>query len=312
VLRKALAAFAAAVVAVPVLFVSAGMGMFLLGGDEWPPVAWRGATDDPDMPPWMQALYDEAGAAFGVSPGLLAGLGKVECDHGRDPRCDGPNDAGEVGPMRLPPDVFARWASASGSATPDPRSPRDAVYAAAAHLAALGAASDPSAALLAYNHHRSAAYVATVEAWALVYGWRPPAASVLAAAVLDHPRIGLRAAAEGDVRAGLVDGRVLAVLLVAASRHDLGSVGPFVTGHSYYVAGTDSPSNHAFGRAVDLPVVDGEAVSPGNDGARALVGIVDRLPADLRPTEIGCPWADAARGAFTKAHDDHLHFGFDS
>jgi hypothetical protein len=78
------------------------------------------------------------------------------------------------------------------------------------------------------------------------------------------------------------------------------------------VAGTDSPSNHAFGRAVDVPVVDRAPVSPSNEDARlALLNVAD-LPDGLRPTEIGCPWADAAKGAFTKGHSDHVHLGFDS
>lgn len=153
----------------------------------------------------------------------------------------------------------------------------------------------------------------TVEALAAAY--RLPAdPTALAEAVLNHPRIGLRASAAGDVRAGRVDVRILAVLLVIATEHDLAAVGPFVTGHSYYVAGTDRPSNHAFGRGVDLPVVDGSAVSPTNTGARAVVDLALALPPDLRPDEIGCPWPDLARlpGVFTDAaHYDHLHLGFE-
>lgn len=306
-MTKALSAVAAVVVAVPVLFVAAGVAVVGGGRGGSPQDAASAAVAE--VPVEMWSLYQEAGAAFGVSPGLLAGVGKVECDHGRHPRCNEPNEAGAIGPMQFLPSTFVRWASASGNPAPDPRNPRDAVFAAAAKLAADGAAADPARALWSYNH--SHAYVATVEAWALAYGWRAPDVSVLESAVLVHPRIGLRPAAEDDILKGRVDGRVLAVLLVVATRHDLSHVGPFASGHSYYVAGTDSPSNHAFGRAVDIPVVDGAAVRPGNEAARRATEIVDALPADLRPTEIGCPWADAARGAFTAGHDDHLHFGFD-
>jgi hypothetical protein len=307
---KALAAAAALVLCVPVLFVAAGVAV--VGGSR-PAAPWSGgaaAAGAAEVPAEMWSLYQEAGAAFGVQPGLLAGVGKVECDHGRYPRCNEPNEAGAIGPMQFLPSTFVRWASASGSPAPDPRNPRDAVFAAAAKLAADGAASDPSGALFSYNHSR--AYVATVEAWAVLYGWRPGDPSVLGRAVLDHPAIGLRPAARADVAAGRIDARVLGVLLAIATRHELAFVGPFVSGHSYYVAGTSSPSNHAFGRAVDIPMVDGEAVTPSNEGARRATEIVDALPDDLRPTEIGCPWADAAAGAFTAGHDDHLHFGFDS
>jgi hypothetical protein len=310
--KKALIGAACLVALMPVLFVGAGMAMFMLGGDEWPPVAW-GADNDTalfGMPDEMRALYEEAGERFGVQPGLLAAVGKVECDHGLNPRCATPNEAGAVGPMQFIPDTFARWGSASGSPAPDPRNPRDAVFAAAAKLAADGAADDPSGALYSYNH--SGAYVAVVEGWALRYGWRPPSLAIFSEAVLDHPNIGLRPEAADDVRAGRVDGRVLAALVVMATGHELSYVGPFVTGHSFYVAGTDSPSNHAFGRAVDVPVVDRAPVSPSNEDARlALLNVAD-LPDGLRPTEIGCPWADAAKGAFTKGHSDHVHLGFDS
>jgi hypothetical protein len=310
--KKALIGAACLVALMPVLFVGAGLAMFVLGGDEWPPTAWSAEARTPlfGTPDEMRALYEEAGGRFGVQPGLLAAVGKVECDHGLDSRCDAPNEAGAVGPMQFLPETFARWSWASGSAAPDPRNARDAVFAAAAKLAADGAATDPAAALFSYNH--SGAYVAVVEGWALRYGWRPPSPAGFAEAVLDHPNIGLRPEAADDLRAGRVDGRVLAALLVMATGHRLAYVGPFVTGHSYYVAGTDSPSNHAFGRAVDVPVVDGAAVSPSNEDARlALLNVAD-LPDGMRPTEIGCPWADAAKGAFTKGHGDHVHLGFDA
>ena len=146
------------------------------------------------------------------------------------------------------------------------------------------------------------------------YGWAPPGDAVLAAAILDHPRITLRPAAARDVRSGRVDPRVLAVVLVVATRHDIAAVGPFLSGHSYYVAGTEAPSNHAFGRAVDLPVVDSAAVSDDNDAALAAVRQVGRLALSLRPDEIGCPWALTLGGrrTITKGHGDHLHFGWDS
>ena len=156
--------------------------------------------------------------------------------------------------------------------------------------------------------------MARVVAFALAYGWTPPAAAVLEAALVDHPRIALRYAATSDERSGRVDPRVLAVVLVVATRHHLGAVGPFVSGHSYYVAGTEVASNHAFGRAVDLPVVDGAAVSGDNDAARTAVRQVAALAPSLRPDEIGCPWAMEVGGlrTFTEGHGDHLHFGWDS
>ena len=304
---KALAAAAVAALLVPVLFLAALTGSAGAGG-QW---ASSGPLASGDVPAEVWALYEEAGGRFGVQPALIAGVAKVECDHNRNPACGAPNSAGAVGPMQFLPSTFEAWAWASGSAAPSPLDPRDAVFGATAKLAADGAVADPEAALFSYNHSR--AYVATVEAWALAYGWSPPSPDVLGRAVLAHPNLSLRPLAAGDVRQGVVDTRVLTVLLVLATRHDLSAVGPLASGHSYFVAGTDNPSNHAFGRAVDVAVVDGRPVGPSNAGGRAAVEIVMAMPASLRPSEVGCPWLIAVQGAatFTKGHGDHLHFGWD-
>ena len=95
----------------------------------------------------------------------------------------------------------------------------------------------------------------------------------LEAMVLSNPRIELSSLAAGDVAAGRIDPRVLEVLLVLAERFDLGSVGPLI-GHSYFVAGTTTPSNHSFGRAVDISVIDGQAVSIYNPAARDAMELV--------------------------------------
>jgi hypothetical protein len=257
-----------------------------------------------DIPIETRGLYERAAGRFGIPWPLLAAVGRVECRHGQDPRCSRPNEAGAEGPMQFLPATFARWSWASGGPDPSPYDAEDAVYAAAAKLAADGAAADPSAALFSYNH--SSAYVADVESWALRYGWEPPDASVLATAVLGHPRIGLRPPAEADIRAGLVDQRVLRLLLVAATSHRLSSVGPMVSGHGYFVGGTDRPSNHAFGRAVDIPVVDGRPVSKDNEAALDVIALVGH-DAD----EVGSPWPDPLDGprTFDEGHADHLHFG---
>jgi hypothetical protein len=135
----------------------------------------------------------------------------------------------------------------------------------------------------------------------------------LEAMALTHPRISWRPEARGDVLAGRIDPRVLQVLLYLAERHDLGPVGPLITGHSYYVAGTNTPSNHAFGRAVDIAVIDGAPVSLANPGARDAMEMVLQLPPPLLPDELGGPWFLHHLGVsvFTADHGDHVHVGWD-
>jgi hypothetical protein len=142
---------------------------------------------------------------------------------------------------------------------------------------------------------------------------RPCQAGELEAMVLSHPRIGLRPEARGDVAAGLIDPRVLQVLLFLAERHELNSVGPLTTAHSYYIAGTNVPSNHAFGRAVDITVIDGAGVSVANSGALDAMELVLTLSPPLLPDELGGPWllSHPAVDIFTRDHGDHLHIGWD-
>ena len=139
--------------------------------------------------------------------------------------------------------------------------------------------------------------------------------AALAKAVLSNPNIELRPEAEADVRAGRVDPRVLAVLLALAERFSLAGVGPFVSGHSYYVAGTNRPSNHAFGRAVDIGTINRRARLTGER----------RRPASRARARLACPRrcgrtrsappspsSAALPGLFSDAaHQDHLHLGFD-
>ncbi len=144
---------------------------------------------------------------------------------------------------------------------------------------------------------------------------RPCQAGELEAMVLSHPRIHLGSLAVGDVAEGRVDPRVLQVLVFLAERHDLGSVGPLITGHSYFVAGTTSPSNHAFGRAVDISVIDGQAVSIYNPAARDAMEMVLTLRPPLLPDELGGPWLlshPSSVAVFTRDHGDHLHIGWDT
>lgn len=134
----------------------------------------------------------------------------------------------------------------------------------------------------------------------------------LEVAVLTHPAIHLTTNAHRDVEAGVVDPRVLHVLLALAERFELGPVGPFITGHSYYVKGTTRVSNHMLGRAVDILGVNGAPVSPSHPGARALMQAILALPEAVRPDELGGPWVMSSGGlrTFTKDHLDHIHAGW--
>jgi hypothetical protein len=138
-----------------------------------------------------------------------------------------------------------------------------------------------------------------------------PAGDPLAKRVLRDDRITVESRSRSDLETpGRIDPRLSAVLLEAAKLFAI-SLWVLQTGHSYYTAG-GSVSNHSAGRAADIGSVAGEVVTPSNKKAKELALALGRLPAPLRPTEIGSPWELDGPEYFTDGdHQDHLHVGFD-
>lgn len=111
-----------------------------------------------EIPPEYLDLYERAAERYGLDWELLAAIGKVECDHGRDPdpSCTRPgavNAAGAGGPMQF---LAGTWASygvdGDGDGVKSRWDPADAIYGAARYLRASGAPSDERRAIFAYNH----------------------------------------------------------------------------------------------------------------------------------------------------------------
>jgi len=142
-------------------------GAGALGGSNPSPAAVA------DIPSRYLRLYERAGARYGVDWAILAGIGKVECDHGRDPdpscaREGAVNSAGAAGPMQFLASTFSTYGvSAEGTGPPDRWNPADAIFSAANYLRASGAPANYEKAIFAYNHARW--YVAEVEHWGSVY-----------------------------------------------------------------------------------------------------------------------------------------------
>jgi hypothetical protein len=126
-----------------------------------------------DIPPSYLALYQGAAARFGLDWTILAGIGRVECDHGRDPdpSCTQEghlNYAGAGGPAQFLVSTWKEYGiSATGSGPPDMWNPADAIDSMANYLHAAGAPADYPRAIYAYNH--AWWYVADVLAWARRY-----------------------------------------------------------------------------------------------------------------------------------------------
>jgi uncharacterized membrane protein YgcG len=131
------------------------------------------AAAQQEIPPEYLRYYQQAAERYGLDWAILAGIGKVECDHGRDPdpSCthEGAiNSAGAGGPMQFIASTWARYGvDGDGDSRVDRWDAADAIYGAANYLRAAGAPGDYRQAIFAYNH--ATWYVEEVEHWAAVY-----------------------------------------------------------------------------------------------------------------------------------------------
>jgi hypothetical protein len=150
------------------------------------------------IPDRYLALYLAAARRYRLDWAVLAGIGEVECDHGRDPdpscgKEGAVNSAGAGGPAQF---LQATWrlygVDADGDGRADRWSPPDAIFAMANYLRASGAPDDYRRAIFAYNHARW--YVAEVERWASLYRAR---AALAARASRASPAVGSATASEG-------------------------------------------------------------------------------------------------------------------
>lgn len=160
--------------AIPLL----GAVVLLLGAVHSPFGSWAQTYRLPsagvgDIPPLYLSLYVEAAHRYSLDWSVLAAVGKVECNHGRDPdpsctRVGAVNRAGAGGPAQF---LAATWRAFGVDGDRDGAAnrwdPADAIFSMANYLRACGAPNDYRHALFAYNH--SWQYVAEVEHWAAIY-----------------------------------------------------------------------------------------------------------------------------------------------
>lgn len=290
-----------------------------------------------DIPPTILPIYLKAGETYGVDWAIVAAIGKIETNHGRSTApgvqsgvntfgcCSGPMQFSVIGPGGGTWGAYGVDGNADGQK--NVFDPADAIPAAASYLKASGAPGDNERAIFAYNH--ASWYVAEVLAQAEKYRGamqttgggqtlvvnRENASAVLALARGPHPRITMDARATGDLATGQIDGRVSSLLVAIARAHTF-TIVVLKTGHSYLTA-SGNPSNHVFGRAVDIGVVDGvkcDSTRQGRSGACwQLAQEIARIRGPLLPTELiyGID-PDGPGPAFALPdHWDHVHCGWD-
>jgi murein DD-endopeptidase MepM/ murein hydrolase activator NlpD len=154
-----------------VLLIVTGASAVLVGN--WAALAAPDVPDAPpavaDIPPDYLVLYQQAAARFGLDWPVLAAVGRVETNHGRNANGCAPNSAGARGPMQFLSATFAHAARLAGLTDPDICDPADAIPAAAAYLKSNGAPEDWQRALYRYNP--ADWYPPLVLGWAQRYGY---------------------------------------------------------------------------------------------------------------------------------------------
>ncbi len=158
------------------------------------------ALAESEIPPLYLSLYEQAARHYGLDWAILAGISKVECDHGRDPdpsctKEGAVNSAGAGGPAQFLASTWSEYGvDADGKGAPDRWDPADAIYAMANYLHASGAPQNYRKAIYAYNH--AWWYVNQVEHWASLYrGPTQPGAEIDAGSArevtdVDWPGVG--------------------------------------------------------------------------------------------------------------------------
>jgi hypothetical protein len=232
-----------------------------------------------------------------------------------------------VGPMQFIPGTWRIYrADGNGDGITDPNNVFDAAIATARLLCTAGGGGDLNSsvdrlrdAVFAYNH--STVYVSNVMDRVAYYDTALAAPGGDPSALLANPNFTACQGAVTDLEQGLIDARVVAMLTSLAHQYEL-YVCPLQTGHYQCVGGGSraerpacSESHHWHGRAVDISMVNGQAVTSANRHAQAIVEYLATMsPTDpARPAEIGSPWAafSALPGFFSDSdHRGHLHLGW--
>jgi hypothetical protein len=133
--------------------------------------------------------------------------------------------------------------------------------------------------------------------------------------VLSDPHIQIYECGRQDIQTHAIDRRVLALLEFLSASGLRPYVSTLKCGHSFYVAGGGMVSEHSYGDAVDIAMINGIPIV-GHQGAGSITDITERrimtLQGSMQPNQlislmtypgVSYAWAQGD-------HADHIHVGF--
>jgi murein DD-endopeptidase MepM/ murein hydrolase activator NlpD len=133
--------------------------------------------------------------------------------------------------------------------------------------------------------------------------------------VLDNPEITIYGCGRQDIRAGIIDRRVLAGLEFLVAKGMNPTVTSLRCGHGYYTA-SGNVSHHTYGSAVDIAAINGTPIL-GNQGPGSITDKAVRalltLQGTMKPAQIITlmQYSGTDNTYAMGDHDDHIHLGFD-
>ncbi|HEX8206822.1 MAG TPA: lytic murein transglycosylase [Solirubrobacteraceae bacterium] len=132
--------------------------------------------------------------------------------------------------------------------------------------------------------------------------------------VLANPHVDVYECGRQDIRAGIVDRRVLALLEFLAANGLRPGVTSLQCGHGFYTS-SGNVSHHSTGTAVDIASVNGISIM-GHQGAGSITDIAIRriltLQGAMRPDQVISlmKYPDAPNTLAMGDHADHIHVGY--
>ena len=137
----------------------------------------------------------------------------------------------------------------------------------------------------------------------------------LIARVLSNPQIDAYECGRRDIRAGIIDRRVLATLEFLAASGLRPTVSSLQCGHGFYTK-SGNVSHHSSGNAVDIAAINGITIAPATQGAGSITELTIQrlltLQGTMEPSQIiSLMQFDGATNTYAMGdHHDHIHVGF--